>query len=63
MGALVANHEKRQPPDARAALPYRRSEFVTSLRVAVISTLTLFRWWRDENWSAIESALLTVGQH
>jgi len=57
-GVLVVNHQHRLHPSERTAHVYSRPEFVASLRVAVVSTLELFHWWRAENWAAIQDAIL-----
>jgi hypothetical protein len=57
-GVLVINHQHRLHPSERTAQVYSRPEFVATLRVAVVSTLELFHWWRAENWAAIQDAIL-----
>jgi hypothetical protein len=56
-GVLVVNHQTRQPPDSRDTFPYNRRQFVESLHVTVVSAMSLFKWWRDEDWAAIRAAM------
>jgi hypothetical protein len=56
--ALVVNHQHRLPPHERSTEVYTRPEFVSSLQFPVISTMTLFNWWRAEDWTSIRAALL-----
>ena len=57
-GVLVVNHQHKLHPSERAAHVYSRPEFVAALRVTVVSTLELFRWWRAADWTAIRAAVL-----
>ncbi len=57
-GVLVVNYQRNLPPGERAAAPYARPEFVGSLDVGVISSLTIFRLWRNEQWQGIIRAIV-----
>ena len=57
-GVLIVNHQHKHDPNERAPEVYTRTEFVGALVVPVISTLQLFRWWRESDWPAIREALL-----
>lgn len=57
-GVLVVNHQHRVDPAERSAEVYARAEFVTSLRVPVLSSRQLFSWWRASDWVAIREAVL-----
>jgi hypothetical protein len=57
-GVLVVNHQHRLEPAKRSAEVYGRAEFVTSLRVPVLSSRQLFDWWRASDWVAIRDAVL-----
>jgi hypothetical protein len=56
--ALIVNHQHKLPPHERSTDIYTRPEFVGSLQFPVISTMTLFNWWRAEDWPSIRTALL-----
>lgn len=57
-GVLVVNHHHRLAPSERPPHVYARPEFVAALTVKVIAALDLFYWWRNEDWTAIRTALL-----
>ena len=57
-GVLVVNHQHKLHPSERAAHVYSRPEFVAALRVTVVSTMELFRWWRAADWTAIRATVL-----
>lgn len=57
-GVLIVNHQHRLDPAERSAEVYGRAEFVTSLRVPVLSSRQLFDWWRASDWLAIREAIL-----
>jgi hypothetical protein len=57
-GVLIVNHQHRLHPSERTEQVYSRPEFLAALRVTVLSTLDLFRWWRAENWTAIQTAVM-----
>jgi hypothetical protein len=57
-GVLIVNHQHRLDPQQRAPQVYSRPEFVAALTVPVISTRTLFDWWRAADWAAVRNAIL-----
>jgi hypothetical protein len=57
-GVLIVNHQHRLEPSQRAPQVYSRPEFVATLTVPVISTRTVFNWWRAANWAAVRDAIL-----
>jgi hypothetical protein len=57
-GVLIVNHQHRLEPSQRAPQVYGRPEFVAALTVPVISTRTLFDWWRAAEWAAVRDAIL-----
>jgi hypothetical protein len=57
-GVLIVNHQYDLHPSERTAHVYSRPEFIAALRVTVVSTLDLFRWWRTADWAAIRTAML-----
>ncbi|MCZ4587722.1 hypothetical protein O4328_29210 [Rhodococcus opacus] len=58
-GTLIVNHErKKTDPSERSREIYTRPEFVKTLDVQVVSTLDLFDWWRQSDWTAIRAAVL-----
>jgi hypothetical protein len=57
-GVPIVNHQHRLHPSERTEQVYSRPEFLAALRVTVLSTLDLFRWWRAENWTAIQTAVM-----
>jgi hypothetical protein len=57
-GVLIVNHQHRLEPSQRAPQVYSRREFVAALTVPVISTRTLFDWWRAADWAAVRDAIL-----
>jgi hypothetical protein len=60
--ALVVNHQHRLPLHERSPEIYTRHEFVSTLQFPVISTGTLFEWWRTADWDHIRAALLDQTQ-
>jgi hypothetical protein len=57
-GVLVVNHQHKLHPSERTPRVYARPEFVAALTVSIISTVELFNWWRQADWSAIRTAVL-----
>jgi hypothetical protein len=57
-GVLIVNHQHKLEPSQRAPRVYSRPEFVAALTMPVISTRTMFDWWRASDWSAIRQAVL-----
>ncbi len=57
-GTLIVNHQRKTAPEQRESHVYSRPEFVKSLTVKVVSSIDLFRWWKDSDWSAIHQAVL-----
>lgn len=57
-GVLVVNHQHRLPPADRSPTVYNRREFVATLTEPVISVRDLFDWWRTEDWTALQCAVL-----
>ncbi|MDG4834204.1 hypothetical protein O7627_33610 [Solwaraspora sp. WMMD1047] len=57
-GVLVVNHQHKLHPSERTSQVYSRPEFVASLPFTVLSTVTLFNWWRTEEWAGIRKAIL-----
>ncbi|MBS1691210.1 MAG: hypothetical protein JST91_03115 [Actinobacteria bacterium] len=55
--SLVINHQINIHPTDRAQEAYSRPEFVQSLTIPVITTMTLFDAWRRRDFDAIRSAL------
>lgn len=62
-GVLIVNHQNRLHPTERTAQVYTRSEFVESLTYPVLSTWQLFRWWAEDDLSAIVAAILPGNSH
>jgi hypothetical protein len=60
-GVLIVNHQYKLEPDQRSFQVYSRPEFVAALTVPVISTHTLFDWWRVSDWKSIRDAILGSG--
>lgn len=57
-GVLVVNQQHKLHPSERTAQVYSRPEFVAALPFTVLSTVTLFNWWRTGNWAEIREAFL-----
>jgi len=57
-GVLIVNHQHKLEPYRRVPQVYSRPEFVAVLTVPVISTCTLFDWWRASDWGSIREAVL-----
>jgi hypothetical protein len=65
---LVWNHHTKRPPAARPSVPYSRKEFVQgvlpNLRVTVISSMALCRWWASGDCEGLISAVTgPIGQY
>jgi len=56
-GVLVVNHDYRKAPSERPHGAYRRKEFVDSLKISVIGTIPLCRWWVGGDYEAIVGAI------
>lgn len=54
-GATPAN---RLPPADRSPTVYTRHEFVATLAEPVIAVPDLFDWWRTEDWTTLQRAVL-----
>jgi hypothetical protein len=57
-GVLIVNHQHKLEPYERSPQVYSRPEFVAALTVPIISTLTLFDWWRVSDWTSMRGAVL-----
>ncbi|MGC5344912.1 hypothetical protein [Streptomyces sp. DT171] len=55
--ALIVNHQHRLDPAERPAEVYQR-RVVDVLPFPVIASGDLFRWWRTQDWSAVQAAVL-----
>jgi hypothetical protein len=55
--ALIVNHQHRLDPAERSAEVYQR-RVVDSLPFPVIASGDLFRWWRTQDWPAVQAAVL-----
>jgi hypothetical protein len=55
--ALIVNHQHRLNPAERPAEVYQR-RVVDALPFPVIASGDLFRWWRTQDWSAVQAAAL-----
>ncbi|MFB6931258.1 hypothetical protein [Streptomyces chartreusis] len=56
--ALIVNHQHRLDPVQRTTEVYQHKEFVDALTFPVLSTGQLFDWWRAQDWSAMQTAVL-----
>ena len=59
-GVLIVNHQYKLEPYRRSSQVYSRPEFVAALTVPVISTHTLFDWWRVSDWTFLRDAILRL---
>jgi hypothetical protein len=57
-GVLIVNQQHKLEPYQRSPEVYTRPEFVAALTVPVISTRTLFVWWKVSDWRSIREAVL-----
>jgi hypothetical protein len=57
-GVLIVNHQHKLEPYQRSRQVYSRPEFVAALTVPVLSTHTLFDWWKVSDWTSIREAVL-----
>ncbi|MCI4145763.1 hypothetical protein [Streptomyces sp. MMS20-AI2-20] len=55
--ALIVNHQHRLHPAERPAEVYQR-RVVDALPFPVIASGDLFHWWRTQDWSAVQAAVL-----
>ncbi|MFF8387337.1 hypothetical protein ACF053_27355 [Streptomyces kanasensis] len=55
--ALIVNHQHRLDPAERLTEVYQR-RVVDALRFPVIASGDLFRWWRTQDWPAVQAAVL-----
>ncbi|MFF7127269.1 hypothetical protein [Streptomyces sp. NPDC008240] len=55
--ALIVNHQHRLDPAERPAEVYQR-RVVDALPFPVIASGDLFRWWRTQDWPAVQAAVL-----
>lgn len=55
--ALIVNHQHRLDPTERSAEVYQR-RVVDALSFPVIASGDLFRWWRTQDWPAVQAAVL-----
>ncbi|MEU2182482.1 hypothetical protein [Streptomyces thermolilacinus] len=55
--ALIVNHQHRLDPAERPAEVYQR-RVVDALPFPVIASIDLFRWWRTQDWPAVQAAVL-----
>ncbi|MFE9069045.1 hypothetical protein [Streptomyces violaceusniger] len=55
--ALIVNHQHRLNPAERPAEVYQR-RVVDALPFPVIASGDLFRWWRTQDWPAVQAAVL-----
>ncbi|CAM5343965.1 hypothetical protein [Streptomyces griseomycini] len=55
--ALIVNHQHRLEPAERSAEVYQR-RVVDALPFPVIASGDLFRWWRTQDWAALQAAVL-----
>ncbi|MEW2187959.1 hypothetical protein AB0900_32220 [Streptomyces cellulosae] len=55
--ALIVNHQHRLDPAQRPAEVYQR-RVVDTLSFPVIASGDLFRWWRTQDWPAVQAAVL-----
>jgi hypothetical protein len=56
-GCLVVNHDHKLDPGGRPDGPYRRREFLATLKHPAIGTVQLFAWWCAEDWANIREAV------
>lgn len=54
---LIVNHQHRLDPAERPAEVYQR-RVVDALPFPVIASGDLFRWWRTQDWPAVQAAVL-----
>ncbi|MGX5187130.1 hypothetical protein ACWKT5_31325 [Streptomyces avermitilis] len=55
--ALIVNHQHRLNPAERPAEVYQR-RVVDVLPFPVIASGDLYRWWRTQDWPAVQTAVL-----
>lgn len=55
--ALIVNHQHRLDPAERPAEVYQH-KVVDALAFPVIASGDLFRWWRTQDWPAVQAAVL-----
>ncbi|MFC7864869.1 hypothetical protein ACFU5B_13730 [Streptomyces murinus] len=55
--ALIVNHQHRLDPAERSAEVYQR-RVVDALPFPVIASGDLYRWWRTQDWPAVQTAVL-----
>ncbi|MEU9324086.1 hypothetical protein AB0D91_09735 [Streptomyces canus] len=55
--ALIVNHQHRLDPAERPAEVYQR-RVVDALPFPVLASGDLFRWWRTQDWPAVQAAVL-----
>ncbi|MFJ8763153.1 hypothetical protein [Streptomyces cyaneofuscatus] len=55
--ALIVNHQHRLDPAQRPAEVYQR-RVVDTPSFPVIASGDLFRWWRTQDWPAVQAAVL-----
>jgi hypothetical protein len=57
-GALIVNHEYGKLPTERSPKVYTDQAFLDTLGFPVLAARDLFDWWRAEDWTAIQQAVL-----
>jgi hypothetical protein len=56
--ALIVNHQHRVDRAQRPTEVYQRKEFVDALTFPVLTSGQLFDWWRAQDWSVLQTAVL-----
>ncbi|MFD4764195.1 hypothetical protein ACFWOJ_36870 [Streptomyces sp. NPDC058439] len=54
---MIVNHQHRLDPAERPVEVYQR-RVVDALPFPVITSGDLFRWWRTQDWAAVQAAVL-----
>jgi hypothetical protein len=56
--ALIVNHQHRLTPAERTGEVFQRRARLNTLPFPVLATGDLFRWWRTQDWPAVQAAVL-----
>lgn len=60
-GALILNHQHRSAPNDRDQQPYNRREFLAAVTEPIVTTLSLFDAWREEDAELIRHLVFGSG--
>ncbi|MDH6435944.1 hypothetical protein M2158_004484 [Streptomyces sp. SAI-144] len=56
--ALIVNHQHRLAPAERTGEVFQRRARLNTLPFPVLATGDLYQWWRAQDWSAVQAAVL-----